>query len=71
MTYQSLATYPVTTSEKAANTQYPKGYTEFKWGPKHLKDLKNIKQAVVSYGMHLSYMRELVKTWLLYMIGFN
>ena len=53
-----LATYPVITSDKAVNTQYPNGYKECKW-----KDMKEIKQAVVSYGMHSPHVRELVNTW--------
>ena len=57
-----LATYPVTASEKPANSQYPKGYTECKWEPICLEDLKDIKEAGVSYGMHSPYVRELVKT---------
>ena len=28
-----------------------------------MKDLKEIKQAVVSYGMHSPFVREMVKTW--------
>ena len=47
-----LATYAVITSENPANTQYPSGYTEGKWKPIGTKDLKEIKQTVVSYGMH-------------------
>lgn len=57
-----LATYPVITAGKPANTQYPKGYTECKCKPIHMRDLKDIKQAVVSYGMHSPHVRELVKT---------
>lgn len=43
-----IATYPVTISEKPANSNYPKGNTEYKWETMHMKDLKDIKQAVVS-----------------------
>ena len=58
-----LAIYSVTASEKPANTQYPKGYTECKWEPICMKDLKYIKQVAVSYAMHLPYVRELLKSW--------
>ena len=47
-----LATYPVISSEKSANTRYPNRYVECKWKLVGLKDLKEIKQAVVLYGMH-------------------
>ncbi|ERE70675.1 transcription factor-like 5 protein [Cricetulus griseus] len=47
--------YSVTISEKPANFEHPKGYTECKWEPIRMKDLKDIKEAVVSYGMHLQF----------------
>ena len=31
--------------------------------PLCVKDLKDIKQELVSYGMHSPYVRELLKTW--------
>ena len=38
-----LATYPTTSSDKPANTQYPNRYKECKWeltGLNHLKEIK-------------------------------
>lgn len=62
------------TSEKPANTQYPNRHTEYKWKPIGIKDLKEIKQVVVSYGIHSPFVSEMVKIWasaveLLHMIG--
>ena len=59
MIYQEF--YPVITSEKPANTQYSN--TECKWKPIVMKALKDIKQTVVSDGMHSPFIRELVKVW--------
>ena len=47
-----LTTYPVIASEKSANTQYQNGYKECTWKHISIKDLKEIKQTVISYGMH-------------------
>lgn len=57
-----LATYPFTTYENPGNITYPKEYTECKWQPICMKDIKDIKQAVVSYGMNLPYVRQFIKT---------
>lgn len=49
---KALATYPVITFEGSANTQYKNGYKEYKWKLLSMKDLKEFKQTVVSYGIH-------------------
>ena len=62
MTYQGFFdTYAVITSEKPANTQYQHRYTECNWETISMNNLKDIKQAVVSYSMHSSFVRELIK----------
>lgn len=48
--------YPVTISEKSANMNI------HIWEPKHMKDLKDIKEAIVSYSMHSPYVRQLLNT---------
>ena len=55
--------YPVISSERPSGTKYPKVVKEYAWEPIHMSDLKEIKQAIVSYGLHLPFVREMVKTW--------
>ena len=47
-----LVNYSIIASEKPENTQYPNGYKECKWKPIGKKDREEIKQAIVSYGLH-------------------
>ena len=65
MTYQEfqLLILLLFLKKKTANSKYPKGYTEYKWKPIHMKDLKNNKKSMVSCSMHSPYVRQLVKIW--------
>lgn len=58
-----LASYPDITSEKPENTHHKKGYKECNWKPICMNDIKVMKQAVVSYGMHSPFVWKMVKTW--------
>ena len=58
-----LASYPVITSEKASSSKCPKGFKKCRWKPIGMKDLKEIKQAVVSYDICSPFVREMVKIW--------
>ena len=57
-----LASYPVIYSDKASSSKGPKGSKEGRWIPIGMNDLKEIKQAVVTYGLHSTFLREMVKT---------
>ena len=60
--HRALASYPVIYSDKASSSKCPKGSKEGKWIPTGMNDLKEIKQAVVSYVLHSAFVREMVKT---------
>lgn len=47
--------YPVTVCFKPATVNYYEGYADYKWEPIHMRDLKDIKEAMVSYGIHSPY----------------
>ena len=49
--------------ERASGTKYPKVVKEYTWELIRMTDLKEIKQAIVSYGIHSSFIREMVKMW--------
>lgn len=49
---------PATISEKLTNIKYPERYTECKWEPLHMKELRDIKEAIVSYGIHSACLRQ-------------
>lgn len=54
--------YPITISETPENTKYPEGYTECKQDPICMREIKDIKEAVLSYGIYSPYVSQLVKT---------
>ena len=58
-----LATYPVITSNKPSSIKYPKAFRECEWKPIGMNDLKEIKQALVSYDLYSPFVMEMVKTW--------
>lgn len=47
--------YPITNYGRQANKNYSEGYTDWKWESTHVKDLNNIKEAGVAYGMLSAY----------------
>ena len=58
-----LATYTVISSDKPSSSKHPKGFKECKWQPIGMNDLKEIKQAVVSYDLHSPFISEMGKVW--------
>ena len=58
-----LPAFPIIASEKVASSKYPKVNKKYTWEPIHVSDLKEIKQTIVTYGLHSSFVREMVKTW--------
>ena len=57
-----LASYPVIYSDKASSSKDPKEYKEGRWIPIGMNDLKVIKQVVITYGLHSTFVREMIKT---------
>ena len=57
-----LDSYPVIYSEKASSSKCPKEFKEGRWIPIGMNDLKEIKQAVLSYDLHSTFVTEMVKT---------
>ena len=51
--------YPITTYERPPEDKYTQGYREYKWDPMKMLDSKKIKEALVPYGMHLAYVRQM------------
>lgn len=43
--------YPIANYGRQANKKYSEGYTDWKWESIHVKDLNNIKEAVVACGI--------------------
>ncbi|MGE9804163.1 hypothetical protein ACQP3L_26470, partial [Escherichia coli] len=55
--------YPATMVEKPASKKHPHGRMVYEWQPIQPKDLKNIKESVVSYGLHSPYIKQLLHSW--------
>ena len=58
-----LVAYLVISSEKPSVIKYPKVVKEYTWQSISMSDLKEIKQAIVSYGLQSPFVSEMVKTW--------
>ena len=41
----------------------PRNIKERTWEPVRMNDMKEIKQAVMSFGLHSSFFKEMLKTW--------
>ena len=55
--------YPIIYSGKASTSKVSKGDKKSRWMPVGMSDLKEIKQAVVTYDLHSEIVKELIKTW--------
>ena len=58
-----LATYPVIYSDKRPTSKGSKGAKEGRWMPIGLNDLKEIKHTVITYGLHATFVKEMIRTW--------
>ena len=58
-----LAMYPVISSDKPSSTKFPKGFKKCKWQPIGINNPKEIKQPILSYGLHSPFVMEMVNTW--------
>ncbi|XP_049981111.1 endogenous retrovirus group K member 5 Gag polyprotein-like [Alexandromys fortis] len=58
-----LPAFPVITTEKVIGSKNPRILKEDTWEPVRINDLKEIKQAVTAFGMHSSFVKEMLKSW--------
>ena len=63
--HRVIPAFPVITSEKITGSKNPKVIKEHTWEPIRMNDLKEFKQAIVNYGLHSSFVREMLKSWAL------
>ena len=56
-----LALFTVIYSDKVSTSKGSKGAKEGRWIPIGMNDLKEIKQAVVNYGLYSSFFKEMIK----------
>ena len=55
--------YPAVMVDKQHSRKPPHGQLTYTWQPTQLKDLRHIKESVVSYGLHSSYVKQLLHSW--------
>ena len=60
---RALATYPVIYSNKVSTSKGVKGAKEARWMPVGMNDLRKIKQVIINYGLHSTFVREMIRTW--------
>ena len=58
-----LAFYPIIYSDKASSSKGPKRSIKGRRIPMRMNDLKEIKQADVTYRLQSAFFREMIKTW--------
>ena len=58
-----LSAYPVLSSEKPSGTIYHKVVKGQTWQHVGMRNLKEIKQAIVSYGLHSPFVRKMMEMW--------
>lgn len=58
-----LAAYPILNSDNASTSKGPRRAREARWTPIAMNDLKEIKQAIVNFGVNSAYVKEMIKTW--------
>ncbi|XP_049981722.1 uncharacterized protein [Alexandromys fortis] len=59
----ALPAFPVITTEKVIGSRNPRVIKEDTWEHVRMNDLKEIKQAVMTFGMHSSFVKEMLKSW--------
>lgn len=55
--------FPVTMQQMPADTQHPQGCVKIDWKPTYITDLRRLKESVVAYGMHSTYVRQVKNNW--------
>ena len=58
-----LATYPVIYSDKVSASKDSKGAKEGRWTLVGMNVLKEIKHAIITYGLQPTFVKEMIRTW--------
>lgn len=56
--------YLINICEKPANNKNSKGYADSQWEAIHMEDLKDIKEEIVFFALHSTYVRLLLNIYL-------
>jgi len=54
--------YPITI-QNLSDDRCPQCYEEITWNPIDILDLRRFKEAIVSSGVHSSYMKQILNLW--------
>ncbi|KAL6089348.1 hypothetical protein STEG23_017836 [Scotinomys teguina] len=55
--------YPVIVHERPADDTHPKPYVTHTLQPISIGDFKNMKEAIVTYGIHSTYVKQILNSW--------
>ena len=58
--HKTLPAFPVITAEKVTGSRNPRVIKEHTWEPIRVNDLKEIKQALINFGLHSSFVKEIL-----------
>ncbi|KAL6094307.1 hypothetical protein STEG23_014256 [Scotinomys teguina] len=60
--YNPMA-YPVIIHESPADDTHPEPYVAHSLQPISIRDFKNMKEAIVTYGIHSTYVKQMLNSW--------
>ncbi|KAL6036463.1 hypothetical protein STEG23_034174, partial [Scotinomys teguina] len=55
--------YPVIVHERPADDTHPEPYVTHTLQPISIRDFKNMKEAIVTYGIHSTYVKQMLNSW--------
>ncbi|KAL6033426.1 hypothetical protein STEG23_026260, partial [Scotinomys teguina] len=55
--------YPVIVNERPADDTHPEPYVTHTLQPISIRDFKNMKEAIVTYGIHSTYVKQMLNSW--------
>ncbi|KAL6066104.1 hypothetical protein STEG23_017586 [Scotinomys teguina] len=55
--------YPVIIHERPADDTHPEPYATHTLQPISIRDFKNMKEAIVTYGIHSTYVKQMLNSW--------
>ncbi|KAL6038953.1 hypothetical protein STEG23_010042 [Scotinomys teguina] len=55
--------YPVIIHERPADDTHPEPYVTHTLQPISIRDFKNMKEAIVTYGIHSTYVKQMLNSW--------
>ncbi|KAL6092360.1 hypothetical protein STEG23_021666 [Scotinomys teguina] len=55
--------YPVIIHERPADDTHPEPYVTHSLQPISIRDFKNMKEAIVTYGIHSTYVKQMLNSW--------